>query len=98
MCDAGRAILFDRCLECVDTHPELGVRRNPAQRMVAEAEQDDGFVDRRVRLVRAVHCERRAWRQPVGSNRGNRALARGGEGMQRRDRRRVVDDAFEGVG
>ena len=45
--------------ERVGTHAELGVRRNLAQRLVAEPEQDHRLVDRRVRLLGAVDAHAR---------------------------------------
>ena len=76
-----------------------GTRRRPesAERVVAEAEQDDRLVDRRVRVLGAVDAQRRQVDAP-GSPRSRTlatAFARGRERVQRRDRRRVVDDAFE---
>jgi hypothetical protein len=51
---ACRAIVGDRPRERVGAHAELCVRRDLPQRLVAEAEQDDRLVDRRVRLLGAV--------------------------------------------
>ena len=73
-----------------------------AQRVVAEAEQDHRLVDRRVRVLAAVDADagagRRARPGPRARTSGTARLARGGERVQRRDRRRVVDHALERVG
>ena len=85
----------------VGPHAERVVGRDLHDGLVAEAEQDDGLVDRRVRLVRAVDAQPRhvvAAREPVRAHAGHAPLARRRQRVQRRDRRRVVDDALERVG
>ena len=63
-----RPILGDRARERVGAHPELVVALDPPQRLVAEAQQDDRLVDRRVRLIRAVDAQPRA-RRAAGETR-----------------------------
>ena len=87
-----------RAPSSVGPHAELGVAGIRAQRVVAEAEQDHRLVDRRVRLLGAIdaHARRgRASGEPCARTVRQRRLARRGERVQRRDRRGVVDDAFE---
>ena len=97
---AARSSAMARC-ERVGPHAEIGVRRHAAKAVVAEAEQDHRLVDRRVRLVGAVDAVARQLgpaRHPRCPHAGDRRLARRRQRVQARDRRRVVDDAFEGVG
>ncbi len=96
-----RAILADRVRERVDAHAEAIVGRDLAQGLEAEADRDDGLVDGRMRLVRTVNAHAGHVAPPGQALRANVVdgdFARRDDCVHRRDRRRVVDDAFERVG
>ena len=92
------AILRNRGGKKRRPHTELRIARDLAQRLLPVTEQDDGLVDRGVRLVRAVHAHARdiaAAGKTPRPHRRRQPLARRRERVQRGDRRRVVDDSLE---
>ena len=99
--NAASCVLVQGGGERIRSHAEFRVGLDAAQRVVAEAEQDDGLVDRRVRVLGAVDPELRqieASRQAARPHVGGRQLTRRGEGVEGRDGGGVVDDAGEFVG
>ena len=95
---AGRAILGNRVAQGVGAHPVRAVDRDPPQRLVAEADRDHALVDRRMRLLGAVDAQRGKVAAPGEAAHADLVDGRLAGGEQRvhgRDRRGVVDHAFE---
>src|SRR5437667_458490 len=98
---AGGAIFRDRRAEGRGPHLITVVAGDLAQRFVTEPDGDDRFVDRRVRLIRAVHARTRdivAAGKPLFTHARDCDLARGHNRVQGGNRRGVVDDTFERIG
>ena len=98
---AGGPVFFDGARERGGIHAELGIRGNLAQGPLAEAERDDAFLDRRVGLLGGVDAQQRQVRAPahaVLAHAQIEALARGRDGVEGRDRGRVVDHPRERLG
>ena len=98
---AGGPVLGDRTSQRRRIHPELGVGRDLAHALPAQAEDDRALLDRGVRLVGRVDAEAGyvgTPGHPLLPDLEPGGLARRGERAQRGDRRRVVDDAAEGGG
>ena len=92
-------VLRDRGVERVGPHAEVIVRGNVAHGIVAVAKKDHRFIDGVVRMLRAINAYARdvgASAQSLRPHAGHFHLARGGERVQRGDRRGVVDHAVEG--
>jgi hypothetical protein len=69
-------------------HAELAVGLDPTERLVPETQQNDGLVDRRMRVVRTVDAKTRhvgPSGQPLRSHIRHRHFARGSKSMERRD-------------
>ena len=95
-----RPVRRHRLAQRVGPHPEPAVHRNLADGVQAQPERHHRLVDHGVRLIGGVDGERRqvvAPCYPAGPDVRRGPVARGGQGMQGRDRRGVVDHAFEGV-
>ena len=98
---AGGPVFFDSASERGSIHAELGVGGNLAQGPLAEAERDGAFLDRRVGLLGRVDAQQRQVRasaHAVLAHAQIEALARGGDGVEGRDRGRVVDHSRERLG
>jgi hypothetical protein len=83
------AVVLDRAAERVGPHAELLVRRDRAQLLCPDAELFHALLDRGMALLARVEDELRmaalqAFRAHVPAGAGSRAMARGGQGVQRR--------------
>jgi hypothetical protein len=74
------------------------VGRDADERLVPEPEQGDRLVDRRVRLLGAIDAnaaDPASSGEAMDAHTRDRCLTRRGKRMERRDRRRVVNDSLE---